>query len=154
MLALVSLADLDGFYKDGKWAEAKGQNYNNWIRSVGKKTLLSWSARAAIRAAPSNQLLDAVAPVAQPGDLRIDARAGGSVSVGVSQSSSSVGQAAVYPPIQPHRGLQTPAVSGGASGTNGPTQSVSDMSVGDLIKMLRASGLSESELSTIYKTCQ
>ena len=43
-LCLVSLADLDGFYKAGKHAEAKGQNYDNWIRSVGKKTLLSWPA--------------------------------------------------------------------------------------------------------------
>ena len=96
-LALVSLADLDGFFKAGKRAEAKGQNYDNWIRSVGKKTLLSWSARAASRAAPSNQLLDPVAPVARPGDLGIDARDGGSVSTGVSQSSSSLTQKSKLP---------------------------------------------------------
>ena len=53
-LALVSLADLDGFFKAGKRAEAKGQNYDNWLRSVGKKLLLSWSGRAVIRAAPSD----------------------------------------------------------------------------------------------------
>ena len=129
-LALLSLADLDGFCKAGKRAEAKGQNYDNWIRSVGKKTLLSWSARAASRAAPSNQLLDPVAPVAQPGDLGIDARNGGSVSTGVSQSSNSMGQAAVYPPIQSRKGGKTAGVSGGAS------------------------GLSESELGTLYKSSQ
>ena len=103
-LALVSLADLDGFYKAGKRAEAKGQKYENWITSVGKKTLLSWSARAASRVAPSNQNLDLAAPVAQPGDLRFDACDGGSVSAGVSQLRSSVGQAAVFPPIQSHKG--------------------------------------------------
>ena len=54
-LALVSLADLDGFFKAGKRAEAKGQNYDNWIRSVGKKTFLSWPARASSRVAPSYQ---------------------------------------------------------------------------------------------------
>ena len=48
-LCLVSLADLDGFYKAGKQVEAKGQKYDNWITSAGKKTLLSWSARAASR---------------------------------------------------------------------------------------------------------
>ena len=150
----MSLADLDGFFKAGKRAEAKGQNYDNWLRSVGKKTLLSWSARAASRAVPSDQHLQPVAPVARSGDLGTDARDGGSVSTGVSQPSNSVGQAAGFPPNQPRKGGQTPDVSGGASGTNGPTQSVNDMSVGDLIKMLCASGLSESELSTIYKTSQ
>ena len=55
-LCLVSLADLDGFYKAGKWAEAKGQKFKNWITSVGKKTLLSWSARAASRGATSDQI--------------------------------------------------------------------------------------------------
>ena len=65
------------------------------------------------------------------------------------------GQAAGFPPNQSRKSGQTPDVSGGASGTNGPTKkSVNDMSVGDLIKMLHASGLSESDLSTIYKTSE
>ena len=64
-----------------------------------------------------------------------------------------MGQAG-YPSNQLRKGGQTPDVSGGASGTNGPTQTVDDMSVGDLIRMLRPSGLSESELSTIYKSFQ
>ena len=40
-LCLVSLADLDGFFKAGKRAEARGQNFDTWLKSAGKKTLLS-----------------------------------------------------------------------------------------------------------------
>ena len=57
-LALVSLADLDGFFKAGKRAEAKGQNYDNWIRSVGKKTLLAWSAWSAWSHGPQGLLVE------------------------------------------------------------------------------------------------
>ena len=153
-LALVSLADLDGFFKTGKPAEAKGQNYDNWLRSVGKKTLRSWSAMAVSRAAPSDQHLEPVAPVVLSGDLGTDARAGGSAPTGVSQSSISGGQAHGYPPNHARSGGQTPGVSGGAHGSKQPTQPVNDLSVEDMIRRLRASGISESELSTKFKASQ
>ena len=104
--------------------------------------------------APSDELLDPVAPVVLPGDLGTDARVGGNVPTGVSQSSSGVGQAAGYPPNQSRRGGQTPGVSGGAHGSKQPTQPVNDLSVEDMIRRLRASGISESELSTKFKASQ
>ena len=152
-LCLVSLADLDGFYKAGKRAEAKGQKFENWITSAGKKTLLSWSASAASRGATSDQILDPVPPVAQPGDLP-SVCVGDPFFAGVSQLKSSQGGAADYPPSQSHRGGPTPDLSGGASGSTGPAQSVLSMSVGDLIKMLKHSGLVESELGKYVNTSQ
>ena len=88
------------------------------------------------------------------GDLGTDALAGGNAPTGVSQSSSSVGQAAGYPPNQSHRGGQTPGVSGGAHGSKQPTQTVNDLSVDDMIRRLRASGISGSELNSKFKATQ
>ena len=48
-LALVLLADLDEFFKAAKHAETTGQKFDLWLKSAGKKTLNSWSARAIIR---------------------------------------------------------------------------------------------------------
>ena len=129
MLALVSVADLDGLFKAAKCAATKGQNYDNWLKSVGKKTLLSWSARAVSRAPPSDQHLEPVSPVAFSGDLGTDARAWGSAPTGVSQSSSSAGQAHGCPPNLARRGGQTPAISGGAHGSKQPTQRRHDLDV-------------------------
>ena len=98
--------------------------------------------------------LEPVAPVALFGDLGTDTRAGGSAPTGVSQSSSSVGQAHGYPPNHARRGLQTPGVSGGAHGSKQPTQTVNDLSVEDMIRKLLATGISESELNTKIKATQ
>ena len=112
-LALVSLADFDGFFKAAKRAETSGQHFDNWLKSVGKKTLLSWSARAVSRVGPSDQHSQPVAPVALSGDARPGACIGGSVPTGVSQSSSSVGRVQGYPPNPARRGSQNPAVNAG-----------------------------------------
>ena len=111
------------------------------------------SARAASRGVTSDQNLDPVPPVAQPGDLP-SVCVGDPFSAGVSQLKSSQGGAADYPPSQSHRGGPTPDLSGGASGSTGPAQPVLSMSVGDLIKMLKHSGLAESELGKYVNTSQ
>ena len=101
---------------------------------MGKKTFLSWSARAASRGIASEPNLQPVPPVAQPGDLS-SVRVGDLFSASVSQLSSSPGVAAGYPLSQSRRG---------ASGSTGLTQLVLNMSVQDLVRMLNAAGLTES----------
>ena len=126
----------------GKQAEARGQKFETWITSAGKKTLLSWSARAVSRGVTSDPNLDPVPPVAQPGDLA-SARVGDLFSAGVSQLSSSPGGVAGYPPSQSRKGDPTPDLSGGASGSTGFTQPVLNMSVHDLVRILNNVGLTE-----------
>ena len=153
-LALVSLADFDGFFKTAKHAETNGQHFDNGLQSVGKKTLLSWSASAASRVGPSDEHSQPASPV-MSGGVRTEARAGGSVSTGVSQSSSSMGQAKGYPPNPSRRGGQNPAVKvGGPSGAKSAAQLINDLSVDDLVSMLIASGISESELNAKIKATQ
>ena len=110
---------------------------------MGKKTFLSWSARAASRGIASEPNLQPVPPVAQPGDLS-SVRVGDLFSASVSQLSSSPGGAAGYPLSQSRRGEPTPDLSGGASGSAGLTQPVLNMSVQDLVRILNNVGLTES----------
>ena len=65
---LLSLADLDFFFRSGKRAVEGGQNYDNWLHGAGKKIFHLWSARAASRGIDSEPIHQPVAPVAQPGD--------------------------------------------------------------------------------------
>ena len=145
---------MDGFFKAAKRAETNGQHFDNWLKSVGKKTLLSWSASAASRVGPSDEHSQPASPV-MSGGVRTEARAGGSVSTGVSQSSSSAGQAKGYPPNPSRRGGQNPAVKvGGPSGAKGATQTVNDLFVDDLLSLLKATGIRESEINAKFKASQ
>ena len=84
-----------------------------------------------------------------------EARVGGSVPAGVSQPSSSAGRAQGYSPYPARRGGQNPAVKvGGPSGAKSAAQTVTDLSVDDLIAMLLASGISESEINAKIKATQ
>ena len=86
---LLSLADLDFFFKSGKRAVERGQNYDNWLHGAGKKIFHSWSARAASRGIDSDPIHQPVAPVAQPG-VPPTARAGANFPSGVSLAESSM----------------------------------------------------------------
>ena len=124
----MSLADLDGFFKAGKRAEGRGQKFETWLNSAGKKTFLSWSTRAASRGIASEPNIEPVPPVAPSGES-FSVRVGDLFSASVSQLSSSPGGAAGYPLSQSRRGEPTPDLSGGASGSTGLTQPVLNMSI-------------------------
>ena len=136
-LCLLTLADLDFFFKAGKRAVDRGQNYDNWLNGAGRKMFLSWSARAA-----SEPNLEPFAPVARPGDPS-SVRVGDFFSDGVSQPSSSPGVAAGYPPSLSRGGNPTPDLSGGASGSTGISQLVLNMSVPNLARILQNVNLME-----------
>ena len=121
---LLSLADLDFFFKSGKRAVERGQNYDNWLHGAGKKIFHSWSTRAASRGIGSDPIHQPVAPVAQPG-VPSTVRVGDSFSDGVSLSGSSmVGRQAAHPACL--AGGTQPQASG--SGVPRPIQ---DMSLPD-----------------------
>ena len=126
-----------------KRAEGRGQKFETWLNSAGKKMFLSWFARAASRGIASEPNVEPVPPVARHGDSS-SVRVGDLFSASVSQLSSSPCGAAGYPLSQSRRGEPTPDVSGGASGSTGLTRPVLNMSVQDLVRILNNVGLTES----------
>ena len=142
-LCLLTLADLDFFFKAGKRAVDRGQNYDNWLNGAGRKMFLSWSARAASRGMVPEPNHQPVAPVAQPGDPST-VRVRDFFSNSVSQPGSSQGGAAGYPLSLSRRGNPTSDLSGGASGSGVP-QTIQDLSVPDqLARILSNVNLMES----------
>ena len=121
---LLSLADLDFFFKSGKWAVERGQNYDNWLHGAGKKIFHLWSTRAASRGIDSDPIHQPVASVAQPG-VPSTARIGANFPNGVSLAESSmVGQQADHPACL--AGGSQPLASG-----SGVPQRIEDMSLPD-----------------------
>ena len=99
------------FFKTGKRAVERGQNYDNWLHGAGKKIFQSWSARAASKGIVSDPIHQPVAPVAPTG-VPPTVR-GGHVPTGVSLAESSmVGRPADHP--AGHAGGQTQATGSGA----------------------------------------
>ena len=121
---LLSLADLDFFFKSGKRAVERGQNYDNWLHGAGKKIFHSWSTRAASRGIDSDPIHQPVASVAQPG-VPSTAHVGANFPNGVSLAESSmVGRQADHPACL--AGGSQPQASG-----SGVPQRIQDMSLPD-----------------------
>ena len=125
---LLSLADLDFFFKSGKRAVERGQNYDNWLHGVGKKIFHLWSTRAASRGIDSDPIHQPVASVAQPG-VPSTARVGANFPNCVSLAESSmVGRPADHPA----------GLAGGqpqASGSGAPHR-IQDMPLPDQLAIL------------------
>ena len=103
---------------------------------------LSWSTWATSKGMASEPNHQPVAPVAQPGDPST-VRVGDFFSNGVSQPGSSQGGAAGYPPSLSRGGNPTSDLSGGASGSSGVPQSIQNLSVPDLARILQNVNLME-----------
>ena len=140
-LALVSLADLDGFYRAANHAENAGQIYDLWLKSAGKKTLLSWSSRA-ISKGYSAQQSEPEAPDASE-DSSIQRASGPSREL---QQSNSVGGAQSLPPNSARKGSKNSKKKFGGCNDAKQAAEVVDLSVDVLLRKLKGSGINEGVL--------